>query len=93
MIIAFLWTACFVPLWLLPEGYAAVTIGSTLVQFGVQGGCLFYPQVSRLADRFSAHSAGAWGVIPIYLSESSPPAFRAIFAGTAGDLYPILTIR
>lgn len=24
---------------------------------------------------------GAWGVIPIYLSELSPPAFRAMFAG------------
>jgi SHS family lactate transporter-like MFS transporter len=24
---------------------------------------------------------GAWGVVPIYLGEISPPAFRASFAG------------
>jgi len=29
---------------------------------------------------------GAWGVVPIYLSESSPPAFRASFAGIAYQL-------
>lgn len=60
MIIALLWTACFIPLWLVPSGYAALTIGATLLQFGVQG---------------------CWGVIPVYLNESSPPAFRALFAG------------
>lgn len=26
---------------------------------------------------------GAWGVVPIYLSEISPPAFRATFPGVA----------
>ncbi|KAJ3131835.1 hypothetical protein HK100_005961 [Physocladia obscura] len=29
---------------------------------------------------------GAWGVIPIYLSELSPPAFRAAFTGVAYQL-------
>lgn len=29
---------------------------------------------------------GAWGVIPIYLAEISPPAFRASFAGIAYQL-------
>lgn len=29
---------------------------------------------------------GAWGVIPIYLAESSPPAFRAVFGGVAYQL-------
>ncbi|KAG0144967.1 hypothetical protein CROQUDRAFT_46431 [Cronartium quercuum f. sp. fusiforme G11] len=29
---------------------------------------------------------GAWGVIPIYLSEISPPAFRAIFTGLTYQL-------
>lgn len=29
---------------------------------------------------------GAWGVVPIYLSEISPPAFRATFAGLAYQL-------
>ncbi len=29
---------------------------------------------------------GAWGVVPIYLSEISPPAFRATYAGVAYQL-------
>lgn len=29
---------------------------------------------------------GAWGVVPIYLSEISPPAFRAVFAGLSYQL-------
>jgi len=29
---------------------------------------------------------GAWGVVPIYLSEISPPAFRASFSGIAYQL-------
>lgn len=29
---------------------------------------------------------GAWGVVPIYLSEISPPAFRAIFVGLTYQL-------
>jgi SHS family lactate transporter-like MFS transporter len=29
---------------------------------------------------------GAWGVVPIYLGEVSPPAFRAAFAGLAYQL-------
>ncbi|CAD6575134.1 MAG: hypothetical protein CYPHOPRED_005587 [Cyphobasidiales sp. Tagirdzhanova-0007] len=29
---------------------------------------------------------GAWGVVPIYLSEISPPAFRAVFSGLAYQL-------
>lgn len=29
---------------------------------------------------------GAWGTIPVYLSEIAPPAFRASFAGVAYQL-------
>lgn len=29
---------------------------------------------------------GAWGIVPIYLSEIAPPAFRASFAGVAYQL-------
>jgi SHS family lactate transporter-like MFS transporter len=29
---------------------------------------------------------GAWGVIPIYLAESSPPAYRSTFGGVAYQL-------
>lgn len=33
-----------------------------------------------------ANVQGAWGVVPIYLSEISPPAFRAIFVGLTYQL-------
>ncbi len=36
---------------------------------------------------------GAWGVIPAYLSELSPPAVRAIFPGLAYQLGNLLTSR
>ncbi|CCM06723.1 uncharacterized protein FIBRA_09017 [Fibroporia radiculosa] len=52
----------FIPLWILPNGFSALSAGAFCVQFGVQG---------------------AWGVIPIFLAEMSPPAFRATFPGTA----------
>ena len=29
---------------------------------------------------------GAWGIIPVYLGEIAPPAFRATFAGLAYQL-------
>ncbi|MBW0461909.1 hypothetical protein O181_001624 [Austropuccinia psidii MF-1] len=60
IIIAIIWTAAFIPLWILPSSFIGLTLGASLIQFGVQG---------------------AWGVVPVYLSEVSPPAFRAIFTG------------
>ncbi|KAJ3384310.1 hypothetical protein HDU84_003032 [Entophlyctis sp. JEL0112] len=57
--------ACFIPLWILPTGFSALSAGAFFMQFCVQG---------------------AWGVVPIYLSELSPPAFRALFAGVAYQL-------
>jgi len=55
----------FIPLWILPSSFSALSAGAFCIQFGVQG---------------------AWGVIPIYLSEMSPPAFRATFPGVAYQL-------
>ncbi|BEI91458.1 uncharacterized protein CcaverHIS019_0402780 [Cutaneotrichosporon cavernicola] len=60
-----LWTACWIPLWIIPKSFGGLAAGGFFVQSGVQG---------------------AWGVIPIYLSEVSPPAFRASFAGLAYQL-------
>ena len=36
---------------------------------------------------------GAWGVVPAYLSELSPPAVRATFPGVAYQLGNLLTSR
>jgi len=55
----------FIPLWILPSSFSALSAGAFCIQFGVQG---------------------AWGVIPIHLSEMSPPAFRATFPGVAYQL-------
>lgn len=55
----------FIPLWILPNSFSALSAGAFCIQFGVQG---------------------AWGVIPIYLAEISPPAFRATFPGVAYQL-------
>ncbi|MBW0496369.1 hypothetical protein O181_036084 [Austropuccinia psidii MF-1] len=60
ILIAIIWTAAFIPLWILPSSFIGLSLGVGLIQFGVQG---------------------AFGVVPIYLSEVSPPAFRAIFTG------------
>jgi len=55
----------FIPLWILPSSFSALSAGAFCIQVGVQG---------------------AWGVIPIHLSEMSPPAFRATFPGVAYQL-------
>ncbi|THH08458.1 hypothetical protein EW145_g2701 [Phellinidium pouzarii] len=57
--------AVFIPLWILPSSFSALSAGAFCIQFGVQG---------------------AWGVIPIFLSEISPPAFRGTFPGVAYQL-------
>ncbi|KLT42908.1 carboxylic acid transporter [Cutaneotrichosporon oleaginosum] len=65
LILLCLWTAPWIPLWIIPDSFGGLAAGGFFVQSGVQG---------------------AWGVIPIYLSEVSPPAFRASFAGLAYQL-------
>jgi SHS family lactate transporter-like MFS transporter len=51
------YTACWIPLWILPSSFGGLAAGGFFMQSGVQG---------------------AWGVVPIYLGEISPPAFRAV---------------
>lgn len=60
LVVSILWTAAFIPLWILPSGFGGLASGGFFMQAGVQA---------------------AWGVIPIYLSEVAPPAFRALFMG------------
>ncbi|WWC86814.1 uncharacterized protein L201_001693 [Kwoniella dendrophila CBS 6074] len=65
ILVCALWTAAFLPLWILPKTFGGLAAGGFFVQAGVQG---------------------AWGVVPIYLGEVSPPAFRALFAGLSYQL-------
>ncbi|CAH7666751.1 MFS transporter [Phakopsora pachyrhizi] len=52
-----IWTAGFIPLWILPTSFSGLSLGA-----------FFY------------------SVIPIYLSEIAPPAFRGIFTGLSYQL-------
>jgi len=65
IIVFLLFIGAFIPLWILPTSFGALSAGAFFVQVGVQG---------------------AWGVIPIFLTEMSPPAFRATFPGVAYQL-------
>lgn len=60
IVVSILWTAAFIPLWILPQSFSGLAAGGFFMQAGVQA---------------------AWGIIPIYLSETAPPAFRALFMG------------
>ncbi len=60
ILVSIVWTAAFIPLWILPRSFAGLAAGGFFMQWGVQS---------------------AWGVVPVYLSEVSPPAFRALFLG------------
>ncbi|GAC95738.1 hypothetical protein PHSY_003314 [Pseudozyma hubeiensis SY62] len=77
-------------------GYLSQYLGRrlTIILFVVITGALIPAWI--LPHSFSALSAGAfflqfgvqgaWGVVPIYLSEIAPPAFRATYAGLAYQL-------
>lgn len=65
IIITLVYTAVWIPLWILPSTFGGLSAGGFFIQSGVQG---------------------AWGVVPIYLGEISPPAFRASFGGLAYQL-------
>jgi len=60
-----IYTAVWIPLWILPSSFGGLSAGGFFIQSGVQG---------------------AWGVVPIYLGEIAPPAFRASFAGLSYQL-------
>ena len=65
IIVCLLYTACWIPLWIIPDSFGGLAAGGFFIQSGVQG---------------------AWGVVPIYLSEVAPPAFRATFSGLSYQL-------
>jgi SHS family lactate transporter-like MFS transporter len=95
IIIMLCWTGAFIPLWILPNSFGGKFRSviscidqslMTILLIALAGGAF--------AVQFGVQ--GAWGVVPICLSESAPPAFRASFAGIAyqlgkllaGDFYP-----
>jgi SHS family lactate transporter-like MFS transporter len=65
IVICLIYTAVWIPLWILPSSFGGLSAGGFFIQSGVQG---------------------AWGVVPIYLGEIAPPAFRASFAGLSYQL-------
>ena len=65
ILVCLVYTAIWIPLWILPDSFGGLAAGGFFIQSGVQG---------------------AWGIVPIYLGEVSPPAFRAAFAGLAYQL-------
>ena len=81
----------FIPLWILPSTFGALSAGAFCIQFGVQGAwgvvsrCIEIGR--RLCSRFSPHQ------IPIQLAEISPPAFRATFPGVAYQLGNVSLLR
>lgn len=80
----------------LVAGYLSQYLGRrlTIILFVVITGAMIPPWI--LPKTFSGLAAGAffvqfgvqgaWGVIPVYLSEISPPAFRATFPGVSYQL-------
>lgn len=65
----------------------------TIMLACVVGGALIYPWAFSQGTNINAAVffmqfcvQGAWGVIPIYLSECSPPQFRAFIVGVAYQL-------
>ncbi|CUM48411.1 unnamed protein product [Debaryomyces tyrocola] len=65
----------------------------TVVICCVCGGALIYPTffirnngIYPAVFLYQFFVQCAWGIIPIYLNEMSPPAFRAVIAGTAYQL-------
>ncbi|KAI5288154.1 hypothetical protein KEM52_001280, partial [Ascosphaera acerosa] len=76
-------------------GYASQSVGRrfSIVVMCVVGGALLYPYTFVGSKRIMAAAffeqfcvQGAWGVIPIYLMELSPGAFRTFVVGTAYQL-------
>ncbi|PWZ02074.1 MFS general substrate transporter [Testicularia cyperi] len=77
-------------------GYLSQYLGRrlTIIMFVIITGALIPAWI--LPNSFGALAAGAfflqfgvqgaWGVVPVYLSEISPPAFRATYAGLAYQL-------
>ncbi|OXC70502.1 hypothetical protein AYX13_00977 [Cryptococcus neoformans] len=65
ILVCCIYTACWIPLWILPDSFAGLAAGGFFIQSGVQG---------------------AWGIVPVYLGEVAPPAFRALFGGLCYQL-------
>lgn len=76
-------------------GHASTFIGRrlTIMCAVVLGGAMIYPwaylrdsSISAGAFFMQAGVQGAWGVVPIFLSELSPPAYRSLVVGLSYQL-------
>jgi MFS transporter, SHS family, lactate transporter len=74
--------AAFIPLWIIPSSFSALSAGgNSRPSFRPTDA---YDIFAAFCIQFGVQ--GAWGVIPVFLAEISPPAFRATFPGVAYQL-------
>jgi SHS family lactate transporter-like MFS transporter len=87
MLLCLLLIGAFIPIWTLPHSFGALSAGcvSYTRRFPALHSKLTPPSV---ASAFLMQMAvqGAWGVVPILLSEMSPVAFRGTVPGVAYQL-------
>jgi SHS family lactate transporter-like MFS transporter len=77
----------FIPLWILPSTFSALSAGAFFLQVGVQGAWGIVNQYfTLLAVLYLIFIYFCVVQIPIQLAEMSPPAFRATFPGVAYQL-------
>jgi SHS family lactate transporter-like MFS transporter len=80
IIICLCYTACWIPLWILPSSFGGLAAGGFFIQSGVQGAWGVVP--IYLGESFLP----LLGRADTYTGEISPPAFRASFGGLAYQL-------
>ncbi|CEQ39468.1 SPOSA6832_01010, partial [Sporobolomyces salmonicolor] len=88
IIVCCLWTAVFIPLWLLPNSFGGLAAGAFFVQSGVQGawGVVSLPFRHQERSKQETNTDDFRKQVPVYLAELSPVAFRAVWPGVAYQL-------
>ncbi|KAG9220535.1 hypothetical protein CCMSSC00406_0003991 [Pleurotus cornucopiae] len=85
VVFACVWSAAFIPLWMLPSSWGRLSIGAFFFQVGVNiaWGMLVRIFCVILGEVFTSIASGA---IAIHLNELAPPAFRGAFTGTVHQM-------
>ncbi|KAJ8696114.1 hypothetical protein PTI98_006007 [Pleurotus ostreatus] len=85
VVFACVWSAAFIPLWILPSSWGRLSIGAFFFQVGVNiaWGMLVRIFCVILCEIFTSIALGA---IAIHLNELAPPAFRGAFTGTVHQM-------